>query len=230
MGMKKAELEKAHEELLKENEELKHEIRRMKRSILQDVQTPESKEIRVEEKSCAILPQVPELLKRAFKEWETVVAEPPQENSNRINYYIKSVDCLGWTFEDDYQRNGDFAWCGAFASFFWGPVKQKIRYHTFASCYRFQRDWGKTPRSIKKEQMLPGDIVTVKNPKNSKWYGDHIVICTHPPKDGKFKTIEGNAWGELGDGTRGEGVIVRERDLDSVAFCYRVLESDLDER
>ena len=96
--MKKAELEKAYEELLKEKEELKHDIRRMRRSILQDVQTPESKEIQLEERPYAILPQVPELLKRAFKEWETVVAEPPQENSNRINYYIKSVDCLGWTF------------------------------------------------------------------------------------------------------------------------------------
>ena len=45
----------------------------------------------------------------------------------------------------------------------------------------------------------------------------------------KIETIEGNAWGELGDGNYGQGVITRTRNLDGVAHVYRFLGSDFDE-
>lgn len=39
--------------------------------------------------------------------------------------------------------------------------------------------------------------------------GGHFVLITSLNDDGTFDTIEGNGWGELGDGAYGEGVVKR---------------------
>ena len=50
-------------------------------------------------------------LKISESEWNQNVTEPNGGgNWQRINSYIKSIDGLGWTWEDDYTKNGQFAW------------------------------------------------------------------------------------------------------------------------
>jgi hypothetical protein len=138
-------------------------------------------------------------------EWSQVIAEPKGKNWERIDYYIRSRDCLGWTWEKQYVKNKQFAWCGAFAAYFWGPylnftARQKI----LPSCYRLYNNWVNTSRKVEPEEMLPGDIVVIFNSNRAKT-------------------------GTLGNGERGEGVIKHERPMTQVAWVYRILASDLDE-
>jgi hypothetical protein len=76
-----------------------------------------------------------------------------------------------------------------------------------------------------------GDIVVVYTSKRAV-QGDHITLCTdisELAEHGMITTIEGNAHGTLGDGTKGEGVITRERSLSQIAHVYRLLGEDFDE-
>ena len=61
--------------------------------------------------------------------------------------------------------------------------------------------------------------------------GDHITLCVDSSTidQGYITTIEGNAHGELGDGTNGEGVIKRQRTINEFAHVYRLLADDFDE-
>lgn len=226
----KAQLENQLAELKAVNEAQAHEIRRLDRAIGQaELDRDYQQERLITNVSPSVLPQVPELIRRALAEWSQVVAEPPGKNWERIDYYIRSRDCLGWTWEKQYTKNKQFAWCGAFAAYFWGPylnftARQKI----LPSCYRLYNNWVNTSRKVEPEEMLPGDIVVIFNSNRAKT-GDHITICLEPPCNGTFKTLEGNAWGTLGNGERGEGVIQHERPMTQVAWVYRILASDLDE-
>jgi hypothetical protein len=165
-------------------------------------------------------------IERAEAEFDRVVKDP----SDRINTYIQSREGLGWSWEDDYTRNGQFAWCGAFAAFCHVRVKMDIRYKVFASCYRMYTNWAKTSRKIEIQNAAPGDIIVVFTSKHTV-QGDHITICNKHPdiKNGYVETIEGNAKGELGDGEYGEGVIKRRRSLEEIAHVYRLLGVDFDE-
>ena len=47
-------------------------------------------------------------IKRALAQWGLDVTEPEAGGDfNPINAYIKSMDGIGWTWEDDYVRNKD---------------------------------------------------------------------------------------------------------------------------
>lgn len=205
--------------------DLQHQVRRLERSLGQaklDLQELPERLVnfprpqRSEQSSVAI--------DRALAEWSSMVEEPDQ----RINTYIRSMEGIGWTWEKEYTRNGQFAWCGAFLAFCYTAVAYKIRQKIFPSCYRLYSNWSQTSRKIEPRDMLPGDIVVVYSSARATW-GDHITLCRVSPIDGKFETIEGNAHGTLGDGSHGEGVIARERSLDEVAFVYRLLAEDFDE-
>ena len=205
--------------------ELEHDVRRLSRSLGQaklDLQELPERSVnfprpqRSEQSSVAI--------DRALAEWSSMVEEPDQ----RINTYIRSMEGIGWTWEKEYTRNGQFAWCGAFVAFCYTAVSFKTRQKVFPSCYRMYSNWSQTSRRIEPRDMLPGDIVVVYSSARATW-GDHITLCRVAPIDGKFETLEGNAHGTLGDGSHGEGVIARERSLDEVAFVYRLLAEDFDE-
>lgn len=205
--------------------ELEHDVRRLSRSLGQaklDLQELPERLVnfprpqRSEQSSVAI--------DRALAEWSSMVEEPDR----RIDTYIRSMEGIGWTWEKEYTRNGQYAWCGAFAGFCYTAVKFKTRQKIFPSCYRLYSNWSQTSRKIEPRDMLPGDIVVVYSSARATW-GDHITLCRVAPIDGKFETIEGNAHGTLGDGSHGEGVIARERSLDEVAFVYRLLAEDFDE-
>ena len=206
-------------------EDLQHKVRRLERSIGQAAldlkKLPERlvtfpKPQRSEQSVKAI--------ERALTEWSSLVEEPDR----RIDTYIRSMEGIGWNWEKQYTRNGQFAWCGAFAAFAYTAVNFKVRQKIFPSCYRLYTNWSQSSRRIEPRDMLPGDIVVVYSTARATW-GDHITLCRVAPVDAKFETIEGNAHGTLGDGSYGEGVIARERSLDEVAYVYRLLAEDFDE-
>lgn len=167
-----------------------------------------------------------EAIKRAEVELNRVVVDP----CDRINAYIRSAEGLGWSWVEPYTKNGEFAWCGAFASFCYTKVNSNIRKKIFPSCYRLYSNWAKTSRKIPIEDVQAGDIVVIYTAKRSV-QGDHITLCVDAStkKDGYIKTIEGNAKGELGNGEFGEGVVRQERELEKIAHVYRLLGSDFDE-
>ncbi len=177
---------------------------------------------------------------RAEGEWELDVTEPGlggAHGADRINVYISGSDGLQWpdaNMKKDganpYEKNGDFAWCGAFAAYCWAILKPSIRKSTFPSTYRLWRDW--QSRRIPASNMRAGDIVVVWNDsataedREKKPYGQHITICRQPGAD-SYTTWEGNARATGPDGRYREGVGTRERELSNVAVVYRPQASDL---
>ena len=167
---------------------------------------------------------------RAEYELSLNVTEPGLGgDSDRITTYIKSVAGIGWSWEKDYKKNGQFAWCGAFAAFCFSKVQFNIRQKIFPSCYRLYNNFNNTSRRAGK--VRPGDIVTVFTSKDkTPIYGNHIVIAMSlPDVDGDFDTIEGNAKGYGPGGEWREGVSKRTRNIKDVACIYRLLDGDFDE-
>lgn len=209
-------------------DDLKHQIRRLERSVNQarlDVkELPTTAYNRFE--TPALSDKIHQAIVRAWAEFEEVVVDPSQ----RINLYIKSSQGIGWSWEEDYVKNGQFAWCGAFAAWCHTAVKYDIRKKIFPSCYRIYSNWGQTSRKIASQKVQPGDIVVVFTSKRSM-QGDHITLCVDSStiEEGYITTIEGNAHGELGDGSNGEGVIKRQRTINEFAHVYRLLGDDFDE-
>ena len=208
-------------------DQLEHDLRRMNRSLNQaqlDLKAlPDKKKIFVNTHQTTNSIQA---INRAHEEFNQVVIDP----SKRINTYIKSVEGINWTWEDEYIRNGQFAWCGAFAAFCYTAVKRDIRKKIFPSCYRMYSAWSATSRSIENKLVSAGDIVVVYTSKRST-QGDHITLCVDASTiaAGYITTIEGNAHGTLGNGDYGEGVITRERKIEEFAHVYRLLSVDFDE-
>lgn len=214
-------------DLIKTVDTLTHEVRRLNRALnLAEIDLKvDDQEKKVYWPTPAIDPKSREALDRGLNEWRDVVLDP----SPRINTYIRTQQGINWTWEPVYKNDKDFAWCGAFAAFCWQSVKLEIRKSIFPSCYRLFNAWGQSSRKISADQMMPGDIVVVFSTAR-KSYGDHITLCMSPPNaEGEFETIEGNAYGELGNGSYGQGVITRTRNLNGVAHVYRFLGSDFNE-
>ena len=209
-------------------DEMQDDLRRMNRALNQahlDLSTdgPSS----FAEITPSISEQSIDAIKRAQSEWASVVKEPQQ----RIDTYIRSAQGLSWSWEEPYTRNGQFAWCGAFAAFAYTAARLQIRKKIFPSCYRLYNAWANTSRHISADQVRPGDIVVVYTSKRATW-GDHITLCVDASSystDGYITTIEGNANGKLGDGSKGEGVITRQRPAEQIAHVYRLLSEDFDE-
>lgn len=169
-------------------------------------------------------------IKRARAQWELDVTEPGEGGDfHPINAYIKSMDGIGWTWEEDYVRNGQFAWCGAFVAFAYGPrFSFGIRKKIMPSCYRLMANWASTSRHRDPDEIMPGDIVVVWTDDSQKpAQGNHITLAlTTPDDDGIFETVEGNAKGEGPDGRWREGVSKRTRNIADVAHVYRPLSED----
>ena len=109
--------------------------------------------------------------------------------------------------------------------------KVKRRYKVFPSTYRMYEAWARSSRNRGTSDIQAGDILTVfttdnKSLRKKYHYGQHIVMCEFVDGD-EIHTIEGNAKGELGDGSYGEGVIKRTRKIKDVAYVYRLLGEDL---
>lgn len=214
-------------ELENKIESLEQDLRRAKRALGQADLDLDITQIEIKNHvTPAASDHMQDVLSRAESEWSRVVKDPCQ----RIDAYIKSTAGIGWSWEKAYVQNGQFAWCGAFAAFCYTKANFNIRKKIFPSCYRMYSNWGQTSRKIATDKIQRGDIVVVWSGKNSV-QGDHITICTNADAInlGYISTIEGNAVGTLGDETRGEGVIKRQRSVDEIAHVYRLLASDYDE-
>lgn len=163
----------------------------------------------------------------AVHEWGRVVREPapgrPREAA-RIDGYIRGPLGLGWpsaaTGPDDsqaYERNGQFEWCGAFAARCWGAagLDAEVRRLRFPSTYRLgstEAKHGPPLLRVPLDRLQPGDVLVVTDGR--KPWGAHVTLVQSvQAAEGLAYTIEGNARGKLGDGSLGEGVVVRTRPL-----------------
>lgn len=142
-------------------------------------------------------------LARALVEWQRGISEATGKAT--IDAYIRSPAGLGWSWEEVYEKNGQFQWCGAFAAFAWGAVKLALRKEHFASTYRLKRWARDTARFLAPRELVAGDVAIVGAANGKKW-GDHVVIVEAIEAE-QIRTIEGNAVGLAPDGTTWEGVI-----------------------
>lgn len=217
-------------EKLKESQERERRLKRSLKQALIEHDTSLCIDFKSFDHELQTSDHVLDAMARAEYELSLNVTEPGLGgNSDRITIYIKSVDALGWTWENDYKKNGQFSWCGAFAAMCFTKVQFKIRQKIFPSCYRLYTNFNNTSRRV--SDVRPGDIVTVFTSKDkTPNYGNHIVLpMSLPNADGDFDTIEGNAKGYGPDGEWREGVSKRTRNIKDVACIYRLQEDDFDE-
>lgn len=175
------------------------------------------------------------VLAAARAEMQRGVAEPGTEGMPNgapiIDSYIRGPLGLAWTTCDvktwkpgvPYTRNGQFAWCGAFAAFCWGEagLKVALRQKHLAGTGRLYRWAHGTERWVKPRDLQPGDIAVV-GPQGSG-DGEHITIVREV-RANVIETYEGNAHGLGIGGKRYEGVVVQVRPFDPPApQTYRVL-------
>jgi len=172
-------------------------------------------------------------LDRAHQEWERNVTERSQGGDwQRINEYIKGLDGLSRTSANDYVNDGDFAWCGAFVAFAWGPqVKLDIR-KKMSACSNMYNAWRNTPRYIENKIPQPGDIVTVfpNDHDRSHAPGTHLMLAASAPdENGFFESYDGNSKGLGPNGHNIEGVVYRNRHISRIANVYRLLPEDFED-
>ena len=169
----------------------------------------------------------------ALKEWSGVVSEPPGPGNTKIQGYLDGLRIIAKGAQGKYFHDGDAEWCGAFAGWcviqagLLNPglvkVKSKPEMGDLASTYRMfclanlPFEGKPHARLIKDHNLIQaGDILSVgrlpsKGVRRPIW-GEHIVIATGVfDKSGIISTVEGNAYGKLGNGRTGQGVVRRTR-------------------
>lgn len=198
------------------------------------------------------VPPAEAVLRMAEAEWRSGVAEPGTPGMPNgvtiIDRYIRGALGLGWSTCDivnwkpgvPYTRNGQFAWCGAFAAFCYGSagLKAELRSKHFSGTPRLYK-WAKgTPRFIAAAgDMHRGDIVVVG--PGGDIDGAHITVYRGSCRTDavgrvvSFDTFEGNAHGVGPTGLRYEGVVANTRKVNSTtasdyrfAFAVRPLPED----
>jgi hypothetical protein len=173
--------------------------------------------------------RIQEAVDRAHAEWSRNVTEPTLGGDwRRINEYIKGPEGLERTDVRDYTRDLDFAWCGAFVAYAWGPqVRSDIR-KKMGACSSMFYAWKDTPRFVANKIPQPGDIVTL-HPVDDRSHapGTHILLAATPPDaQGNFETYEGNTIGPGPNGVKVDGVARRVRNVGRIANVYRLLPED----
>ena len=162
--------------------------------------------------------------------WRLGIIEPTaraQNGAPQIDRMIRTKAGLKWTWEKEYIKDEQFAWCGAFGgtALAAAQLRQDIRYSIMASCYRLWKNWGQTDRLIPMDSALPGDILVVGAvTKGAKTYGSHITLIKKIREENGRRiadTYEGNAHGTSSDGSQQEGVIQRSRPLYSDGLSAR---------
>lgn len=168
------------------------------------------------------------------------VMEPPKGPGGAgtpIDIRIRTKAGLNWTWEDPYESNGDFAWCGAEAAHVLDMVglKYEIKYKVMASCSRLLDFCRGTPRAIPVAEAKPGDIVVWGNDTSPDW-GSHITILKRRVSEHEWLLHEGNAvtisavTGETreGNGEKTRDPIRKNSSTYHAQFAYRFLEEDFD--
>lgn len=168
------------------------------------------------------------VLETARVEWQKVVREPPGRNWERIDHYIRSDEGIGWSWREQYRKNREFAWCGAFAAHCYSKagLKAQLLKKVMPSTYRLWM-WARgTARMMAAAEARPGDIVIV-GPADCKAWGSHITLCESiDHQANEIRSIEGNAMGLGPDGVKYEGVVKQVRPIDGSSLPakkYRLL-------
>lgn len=200
-----------------------------------------------------------EAVKRALAMWATDVYDPPSDDFSEdakrckavIDKLIRAPYALDWTWENEYEGDGDFQWCGAFAAYCWGPaIKQALRQLYFSSTLRLDRyasyrsyngepntglgrlyvclDEHSTPSDV--PEVRPGDILVIgpsRDPRlGANWhsYGNHICLVeSYDAVSGTFHTIEGNGNGLGPHGEKQQGVVKGLRHVGGPGWVARRL-------
>lgn len=208
-------------------------------------------------------------LDTALAEWRRRIVDPPRrtwEDSAwtpsrvRIDGYIRGAMGLNWgrcsPTVAAYRRDGDFEWCGAFASWAWrhAGLDPELAEVYWSSTYRLDRYARRlrafpTPRNFRLAARLDGagrlylpfDGATTYEdlerfaPRagdvlivNGRGYGQHITLVERWDAElGAMHTVEGNATGRGPDGTIYQGVVRQLRRWSSFRRLIRPALSDL---
>jgi hypothetical protein len=219
----------------------------------------------IEQQKEAIKKAGQEALRLAVVAWNKGIMDPtrkawgdPSFDDDRafINLCIKSPSQgLGWPSVSmttkDYRWDGDFEWCGAFASHAWQALDPDIRKHYLASTYRlfryarYQSPPNKFVSYMKKApegtverkfaELLGNDAAKIAlvekfEPQmgdilivnGTDRFGQHItVVDSWDPVAKTFDTVEGNATGRGPKGQRFQGVIRQTRPIAVCKHLYR---------
>lgn len=178
------------------------------------------------------------ILRIADGAWSMDIIDGDKIGNDWIDQFIRSDSGLHWSWEDPYRFNGQFAWCGAFATYCYRAAgfKSDLARHYGSSTYRwaryakYQDPPGSTFNGVLTQHMdhdptyirsynepsdceiEPGDILLI-NFTGKRSYGDHVAIAASPAKHGSVATFEGNAKGWGPDWKIREGVIYWRRSL-----------------
>lgn len=164
-----------------------------------------------------------------------------------ITEYIAGNGWQGWLdrygagkytekYTDEHGEERTMKWCGHFVGAMLRRVAGELDGHSvdiragvvrycLPSCARMASaaKWREAklpqPENIDIWRARPGDIATVGHGKD----GSHIVLIAGATSSaGSVDTLEGNAWGTLGDGTQGEGVVRNRRQWQEFRRVYRL--------
>lgn len=164
-------------------------------------------------------------VRRALAEWARNIQEPPKGDPREIDKYIRGRDGSAWTWTDPYVRDGQLPWCGMYAG--WAlRLKPVIRTYFMPGCRRLMKGHGTkghwtagTGKGLAPGSRLVRDLASAR-PGDIGIFGDgtdpegqHIgIIVARDGTRGVF-TVEGNSFGDLPDGTKGQGVVRNWRPL-----------------
>jgi len=184
----------------------------------------------------------------ALSEWRRVVRDQYKDpktgelyayDQRIVRYHTDSG--AAWPVRDGYQENKDY-WCGVFAAFCFASVgdyilqgqcvdlrlKPDIAKYVFPSTTRLDSaaKWAQAgveqARQMRVDQIRKGDVVVFSTGRTDRDEGDHVTLALGPIIGDEIDVVEGNGWGLLGDGTRGEGVVTNTRDVANIARVWRV--------
>lgn len=166
----------------------------------------------------------------------------PDPTPRKIERLLDTA-CAGWELGEDgrYTSESEAEWCGytiAAAGRMLGDylesrrcldvaLARPVAVHCLPSCSRMHAAsrWSDAqapqPEHPDPSEIQRGDIVAVRT-TGSQPHGDHLVLATDAPNSVGFDTVEGNAYGRLGDGQHGQGVIRGRRVLEKVYQVYRL--------
>lgn len=185
--------------------------------------------------------------------WRLDVIDPRRddrsEQAERSRVLIAQFihEGLGWTDPAEYEGDGDFSWCGAFAAFCWreAGALPEVRKHHFASTRRLDKWAGSSPAEdpVTRRRLVlnatvsdadlaafaprPGDLLLVGGADSP--HGSHIGLLTRfDPATKTFTSIEGNGFGEGPNTARPrEGLVLVARRLEPGTRLLRILRPGL---
>lgn len=144
---------------------------------------------------------------------------------------------------DGYRNNAKHAWCGIFQGYaasligyYLEPgqcvsvtLDADILKHCIPSTARMVSDAKWRAAGVRKPQtvtingagttaLVPGALATIAardyGDRRNEYGGHFVLVESYDANTGMVATVEGNAWGTMPDGSRGEGVVRNSRPVE----------------